>query len=193
MVKKSLFAFAFLFIFAQPGFSTSYKIDPVHSEVGFTVEHLMFFKVRGYFTDFVGTLEADTNAKTLTATTATIKTTSVDTRIEKRDNHLRSPDFFDVAKFPEMSFVSNKIEGSGNNIKVSGDLTIRGITKPIVLQGAFLGENKDAWGNVRAGFVAQGKINRKDFGLVWNAILESGGVTVGDEVEINLQIEAIKS
>ncbi|WP_020677739.1 YceI family protein [Geopsychrobacter electrodiphilus] len=184
---------ALLFAFAQPGFSASYKIDPMHSEVGFTVQHLMFFKVSGYFTDFEDTIEADSQARTLSAAAAVIKTTSVDTRIGKRGNHLRSADFFDAAKFPEMIFVSKKVEGSGNDIKVYGDLTIRGTTKPIVLSGAFLGENKDAWGNVRAGFAAKGMINRKDFGLTWNAILESGGVTVGDDVEITLQVEAIKS
>ncbi|MCF6178542.1 MAG: YceI family protein [Geopsychrobacter sp.] len=193
MLKKLLFVPILLLLFIPPAFSTNYKVDPVHSEVRFTVEHLMFFKVSGYFTDFSGTFEVDTKTKTLTATSATIKTESVDTRVIKRDKHLRSADFFDVANFPEMTFVSDKIEGRGTSIKVHGDLTIRGTTKPVVLTGAFLGENKDPWGNLRAGFVAKGKINRKDFGLVWNALLETGGVTVGDEVEINLQIEGIKN
>lgn len=193
MLKKVLLALTLVLLLAHPGFSTSYKIDPMHSEVGFTVEHLMFFKVNGYFTDFSGTIEANTTTKSLSAARATIKTVSVDTRIEKRDNHLRSADFFDVSNFPEITFVSNKVEGTGNAIKVYGDLTIRGITKPIILVGAFLGENKDAWGNVRAGFAAKGSINRKDFGLTWNALLESGGVTVGDQVEITLQIEGIRS
>jgi polyisoprenoid-binding protein YceI len=193
MLKKLWLSLALLFLLAQPGFATSYTIDPAHSEVSFTVEHLMFFKVNGYFTDFTGTIEADTKTGTISAATAIIKTDSVDTRIEKRDNHLRSADFFDVANFPEMTFVSKKVEGSGNSIKLTGDLTIRGVTQPIVLVGAFLGENKDAWGSVRAGFAAKGNINRKDFGLLWNAVLESGGVTVGDQVEINLQVQGIKS
>jgi polyisoprenoid-binding protein YceI len=192
MLKKLLFTFALLFIFVQPGLGASYKIDPVHSQVGFTVDHLMFFKVSGYFTEFSGTIEADPAAKTLTSTSASIQTTSVDTRIEKRDNHLRSADFFDVATYPEMTFVSKKVEGSGDAVTVHGDLTIRGTTRDVVLTGSFQGENKDPWGNVRVGFTAKGMINRKDFGLTWNKLLETGGVTVGDEVEISLQIQGIK-
>ena len=192
MLKKLLFVFALFCLFAQHGFAASYKIDPAHSEVGFTVDHLMIFKVTGYFTDFAGTIEADPDSKTLGSVSSTIQTTSVDTRIEKRDNHLRSPDFFDVAKYPEMTFVSKKIEGNGTDIKVHGDLTIRGTTQPVVLAGAFQGQNKDAWGNVRAGFAAKATINRKDFGLTWNKLLETGGVTVGEEVEISLQIQGIK-
>ena len=192
MLKKILIASALLLLFALPSLATSYKIDPAHSEVGFTVDHLMFFKVSGYFDDFVGSVEADPTTKTISTVATTIQTASVDTRIEKRDTHLRSADFFDVSKHPEMTFVSTKIEGSGANIKVHGDLTIRGTTKAVVLSGAYLGENKDAWGNVRSGFAASTKINRTDFGLTWNKLLETGGVTVGDEVEINLQIQGIR-
>ena len=192
MLKKLLLIAALLMLIAQSGFAASYKIDPAHSEVGFTVDHLMIFKVSGFFTEFAGTIEADPTTKTLSKVSATIQTTSVDTRIEKRDNHLRSPDFFDVAKYPEMTFVSKKIEGSGTGVKVHGDLTIRGTTKPIVLAGSFQGQNKDAWGNVRAGFAAKAKISREEFGLTWNKLLETGGVTVGDEVEINLQVQGIQ-
>jgi len=192
MLKNLLLLSSLLLLVAQPVFAASYKIDPAHSEVEFTVDHLMIFKVSGFFTDFAGTIEADPETKALNSVSATIQTTSVDTRIEKRDNHLRSPDFFDVAKYPEMNFVSKKVEGSGTNIKVHGDLTIRGITQAVVLEGGYQGQNKDAWGNVRAGFAAKTKISRKDFGLTWNALLESGGVTVGDEVEINLQIQGIQ-
>ena len=192
MLKKLLLIAALLMLIAQSGFAASYKIDPAHSEVGFTVDHLMIFKVSGFFTEFAGTIEADPTTKTLSKVSATIQTTSVDTRIEKRDNHLRSPDFFDVAKYPEMTFVSKKIEGSGTGITVHGDLTIRGTTKPIVLAGSFQGQNKDAWGNVRAGFAAKAKISREEFGLTWNKLLETGGVTVGDKVEINLQVQGIQ-
>ena len=192
MLKKLLLIAALLMLIAQSGFAASYKIDPAHSEVGFTVDHLMIFKVSGFFTEFAGTIEADPTTKTLSKVSATIQTTSVDTRIEKRDNHLRSPDFFDVAKYPEMTFVSKKIEGSGTGVKVHGDLTIRGTTKPIVLAGSFQGQNKDAWGNVRAGFAAKAKISREEFGLTWNKLLETGGVTVGDKVEINLQVQGIQ-
>ena len=192
MLQKILFASTLFLLIGQPGFAAIYKIDPAHSEVGFTVDHLMIFKVSGYFDDFVGSVEADPTTKTISTVATTIHTTSVDTRIEKRDTHLRSADFFDAVKHPEMKFVSTKIEGSGADIKVHGDLTIRGTTKAVVLSGAYLGENKDAWGNVRAGFAARTKINRSDFGLTWNKLLETGGITVGDEVEINLQIQGIQ-
>jgi len=192
MLKKITLSVALVLFFVPPVLAQSYKVDPVHSQVGFTVDHLMFFKVSGYFTDFAGTIEADPEAKTLGSTSATIKTASIDTRIEKRDNHLRSADFFDAANHPEMTFVSRKVEGSGARITVHGDLTIRGTTRPVILTGMFQGENKDPWGNVRAGFAAKGTINRKDFGLTWNKVLETGGVTVGDEVEISLQIQGIR-
>ena len=192
MLKKLFLVFALFFIFAQPSLAASYKIDSAHSEIGFTVEHLMFFKVSGFFTDFAGTIEADPATKTLTSAAATIQAASIDTRIEKRDDHLRSPDFFDVAKYPELTFVTKKVEGKGTDITVYGDLTMRGVTKEIVLKGAFVGENKDAWGNNRAGFAAKGMINRKDFGLTWNKVLETGGVTVGENVEISLQVQGIK-
>ena len=192
MLKKMILL-SFLFaLFAQPGLGANYKIDPTHSQVGFTVDHLMIFKVSGFFTDFSGTIEADPETKTLNSTSTIIQAVSIDTRVEKRDNHLRSTDFFNVADFPEITFVSKKIEGSGANLTVHGDLTIRGTIKPVVLTGSFLGENKDPWGNLRAGFAASGTISRKDFGLTWNKVLETGGVTVGDRVEISLQIEAVR-
>jgi len=192
MLKKLFLAIALFFMFVQPSLAASYKIDAAHSEIGFTVEHLMFFKVSGFFTDFAGTIEADPTTKTLSSATATIQATSIDTRIAKRDDHLRSPDFFDVAKYPELTFVTKKVEGKGTDITVYGDLTMHGVTKEIVLKGAFMGENKDAWGNNRAGFAAKGMINRKDFGLTWNKVLETGGVTVGDNVEISMQVQGIK-
>lgn len=192
MLKNILLAFALSLLAVSSVFAATYKIDNAHTEVGFTVDHLMIFKVTGYFSDFTGTIEADANQKTLSSATATIQTASIDTRIAKRDEHLRSPDFFHVEKYPVITFSSEKVEGSGSAIKVHGKLTIRGITQPVVLNGAFLGENKDAWGNQRIGFAAKGKVNRRDFGLTWNKALEAGGVTVGDEVELTLQIQGIK-
>lgn len=192
MLNKILLVLALSLMLVSPLFAASYKIDNNHSEVGFTVDHLMFFKVTGYFSTFTGTIEADADNKTLSATKASIQTASIDTRNDKRDEHLRSPEFFDVEKYPVMTFISEKIEGSGSNIKVHGTLTLRGISKPVVLTGAFLGENTDPWGNVRVGFSAKGKINRKDFGLTWNKALEAGGVTVGDDVELALQIQGVK-
>lgn len=193
MFRRLALTALILVVFAPAAVAASYKVDPAHSQIGFTVDHLMFFKVTGYFTEFEGTIEADPAAKTLAAAQATIKAESIDTRIEKRDNHLRSPDFFDVAKYPELTFVTRSVSGSGSSITVTGDLTMHGVTREVVLKGAFLGENKDAWGNQRAGFAAKGMINRKDFGLTWNKVLETGGVTVGDEVEISLQIQGVAS
>ncbi len=193
MLKKVLLTLTLALLLSSTTFAQDYKIDPAHSQIEFSVDHLMFFKVSGFFTDFVGTIKVDPASKTLSAAEATIQATSIDTRIQKRDDHLRSADFFDVANHPELRFVSKKVEGSANNISVTGDLTIRGVTREVVLDGAFLGENKDAWGNQRAGFVAKGKINRQDYGLTWNKVLETGGVTVGDEVEITLQVQGIKS
>ena len=191
MLKKlSLLAIALLLV-SPAAFAATYQIDPAHTQIHFTIPHLVVFKVRGNFNDFAGTVEADAAGRTLSAASATIQVTSIDTRNQKRDDHLRSADFFDAAKYPEMTFVSKTVEGSGSNITVTGDLTIKGITKQVVLQGGFLGATTDPWGNQRAGFEAVGEINRKDFGLTWNKALETGGMVVGDELEIGLEVEAI--
>lgn len=189
MISTLLFILLFI---VPPAFSATYQVDPSHTQIHFTIPHLMVFKVRGNFNDFAGTIEADGTGKTLTAASATIKTASIDTRNNKRDDHLRSADFFDVAKHPEISFVSKKISGSGDNISVVGELTIKGVSKEITLHGSFLGAATDPWGNKRAGFEATGQINRRDFGLTWNKALETGGVVVGDEVEIGLEVEAVQ-
>lgn len=191
MLKKILTLLIAILLAAPTAFAATYKIDPSHTQIHFTIPHLMVFKVRGNFNDFIGTVEADADTKTLTATEATIQTSSIDTRNQKRDDHLRSADFFDVGKHPQITFKSNKVTGSGNNITVTGNLTIKGVTKEVVLKGAFLGAASDPWGNARAGFEATGKINRSDFGLTWNKALETGGVVVGDEVEIGLEVEAV--
>lgn len=192
MLKRILIAATAILFTASLASATTYKVDPVHSQVQFSVAHLVMFKVKGVFTEFSGTAEADTATKTLQSVQATVSTNSVDTRIEKRDNHLRSEDFFAVERFPEMSFVSKKIVGSGADITIHGDLTIRDQTHEVVLKGQYLGTNKDGWGNEVAGFEAKGMINRKDYGLTWNKVLETGGLTVGEEVEIALDIQAIK-
>jgi len=175
-----------------PLYAASYTVDSVHSQVHFTVPHLMMFKVRGNFDNFNGSVEVDTANQTLTQASATIDAASIDTDNEKRDKHLRSADFFDVAKYPKMTFVSKKISGSGDTITVTGDLTIRGVTREVVLTGAYLGQTQDPQGNSRTGFEASGKIDRRDFGLTWNKALEAGGVVVGDEVEIGLEVAAVK-
>ncbi len=176
---------------AQIASAATYQVDPVHSQIEFSVDHLVVFKVSGSFNDYQGEIEADSATKTLKSAKAKIKVASIDTREAKRDGHLLSADFFDVEKHPLMTFVSRRVEGSGDNITVIADLTIRGITKEVALKGSFRGENTDPWGNVRAGFSASTVINRHDYGLSWNKALEAGGFVVGDNVTINLEIQGI--
>jgi polyisoprenoid-binding protein YceI len=191
MLKKLALLVIASLLLAPAAFAASYQIDPAHTQIHFTVPHLVVFKVRGNFNEFAGTVEADAASNTLSGAAATIQVASIDTRNQKRDDHLRSADFFEAAKYPEISFVSKKVEGSGSNITVTGDLTIKGITKEVVLRGGFLGATTDPWGNQRAGFEATGKVNRRDFGLLWNKALETGGMVVGDEIEIGLEVEAV--
>lgn len=193
MTRNILLPAAALLFSPQVVTADVFQVDPVHSQVQFTVGHLMIFKVSGTFDEFQASIEADPAGKSLTSANATIKVASVDTREPKRDEHLRSADFFDAANHPDMTFVSKKVEGSGDAITVVGDLTIRGVTREVPLKGRFLGTNTDPWGNLRAGFTASTVINRHDYGLKWNKALETGGVLVGDEVTINLDIQAIKA
>ena len=192
--KISAFSFAILFfVTAQISAAATYTVDHAHSQVHFKVAHLMISTVRGEFSDYTATVEADPKTKVVESVKATIKIASINTRNKKRDDHLRSPDFFDAANHPEMSFVSTRVVGKGDDIVVYGKLTIRGNTKVVELHGKFSGEVKDPWGNSKAGFEATGKINRQDFGLSWNKTLETGGLVVGDEIEIGLEIEAAKA
>lgn len=167
----------------------TYVIDPSHSEVGFTARHLMVTKVRGLFEKFAGTI---TVAEDFTASKveATIDATSVNTRDENRDNHLRTGDFFEVEKYPTWTFVSTGLRSKGNDYELDGDLTMRGITKPVTLSLEVLGVNKDPWGNTKAAFSASTKVNRKDFAIEWNAPLEAGGFLLSDDVTLNLEIQA---
>jgi polyisoprenoid-binding protein YceI len=190
-MKKILIFVLVALLFSPAVFAATYQVDASHTQIHFTIPHLMVFKVRGNFNDFTGTVEVDPASKTLTSAAAVIQTKSIDTRNLKRDNHLRSADFFDAGKYPEIRFVSKKVSGSGSNITVTGDLTIKGVTKEITLMGGFLGAATDPWGNNRAGFEATGKINRTDFGLTWNKALETGGVVVGEELEIGLEVESV--
>jgi polyisoprenoid-binding protein YceI len=192
MISK-IASLSVLFLFsAQLALAAVYQVDPVHSQVSFTVDHLVVFKVSGAFNEYQGEIEADSDTKSLKSAKAEIKVASIDTRELKRDDHLRSADFFDAANHPNMTFVSKKIEGQGKDITVYGDLTIRGTTKEVALKGSFRGENTDPWGNVRAGFSASTVINRHDYGLSWNKALETGGFVVGDEVTINLEIQGVR-
>lgn len=192
MIKKIFTISAAMIFAAQIAAAATYQIDPVHSQVEFTVDHLVVFKVNGAFNEYQGEIEADSASKSLTSTKAEIKIASIDTREPKRDGHLLSADFFDAENHPLMTFTSKRVEGSGDNITVVGDLSIRGTTKEVALKGSFRGENTDPWGNVRAGFSASTVINRHDYGLSWNKALETGGVVVGDDVTIRLEVQGIR-
>ena len=167
-----------------------WAIDPTHSEVGFTVRHLMVSKVRGTFKTFDGTLTiADDPLESRVE--ARIDAFSVDTRDENRDNHLRSSDFFEVEKYPYLTFVSTGVRQHGHDYVVTGDLTIRGVTRSVDLDLEFNGVSPDPWGGTRAGFSASTEISRADFGIEFNIPIDGGGVVVGDRIKINLEIEAV--
>ena len=171
---------------------TTYGFDQSHSSVAFVARHLMFSKVRGTFAKWNGTLELDLADLTKSKVAVEIETASVDTNEEKRDAHLRSADFFDAEKFPKMKFVAKRIEARGDHYAMTGDLTIKGITKEVVLDTTFEGTQKDPWGGDRVAFTAATKVQRKDWGLTWNVALEAGGVLVGETVEIALDIQAVQ-
>lgn len=169
----------------------TYAIDKSHSEAAFQVRHLVT-RVRGRFTDFEGTVEFDEHSPERSTVSVTIQAASVDTGDATRDNHLRSGDFFDVEKFQTLSFRSTRLTKTGDNsFDVEGDLSIRGVTRPVTLPVTFLGKARDPWGNERLGFEGELKIHRKDYGLTWNAALETGGFLVGDEVKIAVQVQAV--
>ncbi len=168
----------------------TWTVDASHTEVGFAVRHLMISTVRGRFGAVNGTVEFDAEHPDESKIDITIGVSSIDTRQEMRDNHLRSADFFDVASHPSMHFVGKRVEGDINGeFKVIGDLTIRGTTREVTMAVTNEGRAKDPWGNDRAGFSATAKISRGAFGLTWNQALETGGVAVGDEVKITIDTE----
>ncbi len=174
--------------------SQRWNIDPSHSGVHFTVRHLVISKVRGSFDKWQGTVDFDAQNPAASKVAVRIDAASVDTREEKRDAHLRSPDFLDVEKYPELTFSSTEVEHSGDSeYRVTGDLTIHGVTRSVVLEAELLGYGKDPWGNERMGFSASTSVNRKDFGLGWNQALETGGVLVGEKIDIALDIQAVKA
>jgi polyisoprenoid-binding protein YceI len=170
---------------------TIYTLDRTHTTVEFVVRHLMITKVRGRFAAFNGQIELAPGSDLPETITATIDAGSIDTGEEQRDAHLRSADFFEVEKYPELMFESERIDGTPERFTVNGKLTINGVTRDVTLSGSFEGRATDPWGGVRVGYAAHGTINRKDFGLTWNTALERGGVVVGDEVRIELNVEAV--
>lgn len=195
-MKRLLASIATIIALSLPALAsaTIWNIDPDHSNIGFKVRHLMISNVKGSFEKNSGVVDINDKDITKSKVQVSIDTASINTNVQKRDEHLRSADFFDVAKYPTMTFVSKKVAKAGKDkLKVTGDLTLHGVTKEVVLdvEGPTK-ESKDPWGNIRSGAVASTKINRKDFGLVWNKALETGGVAVGEEVTINLEIEMIK-
>ena len=175
--------------------TATWNLDPVHSVAEFKVKHMMISNVKGQFTTISGSLALDETDIANSRVEATIDATSINTRDAQRDAHLKSPDFFDVEKFPTLSFQSTAVKRTGDEeLAVTGDLTIHGVTRQVVfnVEGP-TAPGKDPWGNTRVGLSAVTKINRKDFGLTWNSALETGGILVGDEVTITLDVQFVKA
>jgi polyisoprenoid-binding protein YceI len=193
-MNRKLFAAAVLTTLAAlPLQAESYKIDPGHSEVSFTVRH-MVSNVRGRFNDFSGTVDMDSKAPQKGAVEFHIKTTSIDTANPDRDKHLRTADFFDVEKYPEITFKSDSVTPAGKDkYNVTGTLTMHGVSKKVTLPVTFNGEAKDPWGNTRAGFETSTKLDRKEYGIVWNKAIDNGGVLLGDDVNIAINLETVKN
>ena len=170
-----------------------WNIDTSHSGVHFTVRHMVISKVRGAFGRWQGVVDFDEQDPSQSRVSVRIDAASIDTREPKRDAHLKSADFFDVEAHPALTFESTKVEKrDGDRYLVTGDLTIRGVTRQVELETEYLGTGKDPWGNARLGFAARTSINRKEFGLNWNQVLEAGGVLVGEKIEIALDVEAVR-
>lgn len=173
---------------------TNWSIDPVHSSIDFSIRHMMIAKVKGTFDTFEAKVEADPEDLTSANIEFSVDLASVDTRSKDRDDHLRSADFFDVENHPKMTFKSSQIEKIGDGeYKVSGDLTIRNVTRQESFTVSYEGSGTDPWGNERVGFSGEGNLTRSNYELTWNAALETGGVLVGDEVKISFEIQALKA
>jgi polyisoprenoid-binding protein YceI len=195
-MKKNLLSLALaaaLGAATLPALAETWTADTAHSAVGFSVRHMMVSNVKGSFDRFTASVDGDPADPASARISAKIEVGSVNTREPKRDDHLRSGDFFDAAKFPEMTFASTKVEKvSANKAKVTGNLTLRGVTKPVVLDVEYTDPVKSPWGKTLVGATATGKVNRKDFGVNWSKSLDGGGVVVGDEVTIQLELELIR-
>ncbi len=169
-----------------------WNLDTVHSSVNFSVRHMVISKVRGHFTQWSGTLDFDEAQPQAAKLEVKVQTASVSTNDPQRDGHLKSADFFDVEKYPEMTYKSSAVEVvDKNHFRVQGQLTLHGVTKPVTLDVEYAGHGRDPWGGERAGFTATGRVNRKDFGMNFNQALETGGVLVGEQVDIALEVEAV--
>ena len=179
--------------FLSPGYAADvYKIDTVHSSLGFSVTHLMVSKTTGVFSDYEGTITYDPNDLTTSNAQVTIQTASIDTRSKQRDDHLRSADFFDAATHPQITFISKKFVPSADQYLITGDLTIKGVTKDIVVPVKITGPVVSPFGATVIGLAGQVTINRQDYGVSWNKNLDNGGAVVGDNVDVFINIEAQK-
>lgn len=171
----------------------SWQLDKAHSGINFSVRHMMISTVRGRFEEFDGTFEINEADPAQSKIDVEIQVGSINTKEEQRDGHLQSPDFFDAAQYPTITFKSSRIEKvDDSHLDMIGDLTIKGVSKEVTLVVDYAGQAKSPWGTMNAGFAASTKINRKDWGLTWNQALETGGVLVGDEITINIELELIK-
>jgi polyisoprenoid-binding protein YceI len=177
---------------AIAGDRTTWTIDPSHSTIEFVAKHMMITTVKGRFAEFEGTIVGDEQNLADSTVEVTMQAASLDTRSEQRDAHLRSPDFLDVETYPTVTFRSTGISGTKDEFQLTGDLTIRGVTRPVTLDVTFEGEGKDPWGGTRASFSAKGKFDRRDFGLTWNVALETGGILVSNEVKINIEAQVVQ-
>lgn len=173
--------------------TATWNVDVAHSAIHFYVRHMVISKVHGRFARWEGTIQLDEQDPTRSTVEVRIDAASIDTQVADRDAHLRSADFLDVAKHPELRFTSRRIEKAGDGYRVVGDLELHGVKREVALDAEFAGVGKDPWGNTRAGFSAKASLDRKDFGLTWNAALEAGGVLVGEKVEIAIELEAVKA
>jgi polyisoprenoid-binding protein YceI len=193
-ISRTLIALVVVIAAPLAASADTWQIDPVHTTVGFTVRHMTISSVRGQFDKVAGTISANGNDPASAVIEATIDTASIDTRSADRDSDLKSPNFLDVAKYPTMTFKSKKVEAAGpGKYKVVGDLTLHGVTKEVTLAVEVAGAPiKDPWGNTRAGAFATTTISRKDFGLMWNKIIETGGAVIGDAVSVEINVEAVK-
>jgi polyisoprenoid-binding protein YceI len=177
---------------ALPLRAETFAVDPTHSEVSFQIRH-MVSQVRGRFNDFSGTVQLDPKNLAASSVDFHIKATSIDTNVADRDKHLRSADFFDVEKYPEITFRSESIQPAGKDkYNVTGTLTLHGVSKKVTLPVTLGGQVKDPWGNTRAGFEIETTLDRKDYGIVWNKALDSGGVMLGDDVKVAINLETVK-
>jgi polyisoprenoid-binding protein YceI len=169
-----------------------WDVDVSHSAIHFHVRHMVISKVHGRFAKWAGAVQLDTEDLTRSSVEVAIDAASIDTQVADRDTHLKSADFLDVARYPQLSFRSRKVEKAGAGYRVTGDLDLHGVKRAVVLDAEFAGTGKDPWGNERAGLSAKASLDRRDFGLVWNKALEAGGVLVGEKVEIIIELEAVK-